>query len=191
MIRILFLPLLLLPLSTAGVAASGGACPKGSFTVVNSPDGSSVSVLFDQFTITGSKVGTTSITCRAVVPLNLPEGYSLGVYRIDYRGFAEVEGKNSAELNVSYALGPNKTKSFRRRVKGRHSGEFMFTENIGAGLMKRIGCGSAAQLDMTAGLTLTADGRYEDTMAGLDTLDGSERGGVTFKFDLKKCGKKG
>ncbi len=68
------------------------------------------------------------------------EGMSLGVYRVDYRGFASLARKEEATLAVEFALGPKGNgQNFKRTVRGATTDEFAFTENIGAGLMKRVG----------------------------------------------------
>ncbi|MHB1104047.1 MAG: DUF4360 domain-containing protein [Devosia sp.] len=175
-------------LSTAALAQEG--CPQGTFSVVNSPDGTSLSILFDAFSVSSggsSGAGIKQKTCNLQVPLRLPEGYSLGVYRVDYRGYAYLSRKETSELTVDYHLGPrNKGRRFHRKTKGKYDGEFLFTENIGAGLMKRVGCGEAAVLNVSVKLALAASGEGE-AMATLDSADGAPKGGLIYYFDTKKC----
>ena len=169
-------------LSTGAPAQEG--CPEGSYSVVNSPDGTSLSILFDAFVVSS---GERQKQCNLHVPLHLPEGYSLGVYRVDYRGYAHLARKETSELTVDYNLGPrNKGRRFQRKIKGETDGDFLFTENIGAGLMKRVGCGEEAALDVSVKLTLAASGEGE-AMATLDSADGAPKGGLIYYFDTKKC----
>ena len=153
---------LALGLSSAAMAAE--ACPQGTYSVVNAPDGTSLSILFDAFSLASDGGARTSQSkeCSLRVPLNLPEGYSLGVYRVDYRGFAYLQRKQTSELTVDYNLGPRGNgRHFSRKTMGTFDGEFLFTENIGAGLMKRVGCGEKAVLDVTVKLALVGDGPGE------------------------------
>lgn len=167
---------------SAALAQDG--CPEGSYSVINSPDGTSLSILFDDFVVSS---GERQRQCNLHVPLNLPEGYSLGVYRVDYRGFAHLARKETAELMVDYQLGPrNKGRRFQRKIKGETDDDFLFRENIGAGLMKRVGCGKAAALDVSVKLALAAGGESE-AMATLDSADGAAKGGLIYYFDTKKC----
>lgn len=169
------------PVATAAIAQDG--CPQGTYSVVNSPDGTALSILFDAFLVSAD--GDEQKQCSLSVPLHLPEGYSLGVYRVDYRGYAHLARKETSELTVDYQLGPrNKGRHFRRTTKGEHDGEFLFTENIGAGLMKRVGCGDEAVLNVAVKLALTGAG---EAMATLDSSDGAARGGLIYYFDTKKC----
>ncbi len=165
-------------------------CPAGTYSIVTSPDGSALSVLFDNFVVAGTDAngGFASMTCAMEIPLHLPEGYSLGVYQIDYRGFAHLDDKQRGELQVDYGTGRgNRGRRFHRDVRGAYDGDFTFNENLRGGILKRVGCGDAAVLNFAATLTLVSkrDGR-EGKMV-LDSVDGAPAGGLVFALDLKKC----
>ena len=165
-------------------------CGGGSYSVVNSPDGTSVSVLFDNFTAQGKQAvaGVARTNCAVRIPLNLPPGYSLGVFRMDYRGFAHLDPGQSAQLSVDYGVGrQGRGRNFKRGLKGAFDGDFSFVENIGAGLMKRAGCGEDAALNLAAALDLRPNGGSPESVVTLDSIDGSASGGVVFYVDLKKC----
>ena len=175
-----------------GLAAvvSQADCGGGSYSVVNSPDGASVSVLFDNFTAQASEAvaGAVRTNCAVRIPLNLPAGYSLGVFRMDYRGFAHLDPGQSAQLSVDYGVGrQGRGRNFRRGLRGAYDGDFNFVENIGAGLMKRAGCGEDAVLNLAAALDLRPNGGSPEAMVTLDSIDGTARRGVVFHVDLKKC----
>lgn len=181
----------------AGVAAVGlpahaaqDGCPAGSYSVVVSPDRTTLSILFDKFNIdANASPGAGSVqskACNISHPLNLPANMSLGVYKVDYRGFAKLEPTQQAQLEVQYALGPHGSEHgrvFRRKIKGAHEGDYFFTENIGAGQMKRVGCGINARLNVRMSLTLSGSG---DAMASLDTTDGKSAA-MIYHLDLRKC----
>lgn len=165
-------------------------CPEGSYSIVTAPDGGALSVLFDNFAVTGTQAngGFARMTCAIEIPLRLPEGYSLDVYQMDYRGFAQLGHKQRAELQVDYGTGRgNRGRRFHRHVKGTFAGDFTFNENLRGGILKRMGCGEEAVLNFRATLTLVSkrDDR-EGTMA-LDSVDGAPQGGLVFGLDLKKC----
>ncbi len=165
-------------------------CGGGSYSVVNSPDGTSVCVLFDNFTTQGNQAvaGVARTNCAVRIPLNLPPGYSLGVFRMDYRGFAHLDPRQTAQLSVDYGVGrQGRGRNFRRGLKGAFDGDFSFAENIGAGLMKRAGCGEDAALNLAATLDLRPNGGSPEAVVTLDSIDGAARGGVTFYIDLRKC----
>ena len=162
-------------------SANAAACTANS---VPAPDGTYLSILFDDLQVDAS---TTAKSCSVSAALNLPPGYSLGVYRVDYRGFAQLAKGQTAELGVDYALGPKGNgRTFQRKVHGPSSADFTFTENIGAGLMKRVGCGIEARLNVTVSLSLSGKST-SDAEADLDSSDSASKRGLVYFFDLKKC----
>lgn len=175
------------------LAAESNGCPNGSYAIVLSPDGSALSILFDQFTIESNSISGGDMlikNCRISSPLDLPANHSIGVYQVDYRGFAKLGTKQQAELEVQYFLGPHDNEHgrvFKRKIKGPKEGDYVFSETIGAGQMKRAGCGSAAKLDVGITLRLDAKPPTGQTMVSLDTTDAARRGALIFHLNLKKC----
>ena len=150
---------------------------------VLAPDHSALSILFNDLAVEGN--GDAVAECSIDVPLALPDGMSLGVYRVDYRGYASLARKEVATLEVDYDLGPKGNgRQFKRSVRGATDDDFRFTENIGAGLMKRVGCGVDARLSGSVRLSLKGGG---DALATLDSGDGAAQRGLVYRFNLKKC----
>jgi hypothetical protein len=171
------------------LAQEASGCPEGSYSIVVSPDGTTLSILFDQFTLEGGD-GTKRKVCRISSPLGLPANHSIGVYKVDYRGFAKLAAKEETELDVQYFLGPHDNQHgrvFKRKIRGPHEGDYVFTETIGAGQMKRAGCGTTAMLNVGITLSLDGDLRTGEAMASLDTSDAAPGGALVFHLDLKKC----
>lgn len=191
MIKSIFACALLVSLPALAQEANG--CPEGSYSIVVSPDGTTLSILFDQFTVESSGIsvsGKQRKVCRISSPLNIPANYSIGVYKVDYRGFAKLVTKQETELDVQYFLGPHDNEHgrvFKRKIKGPHEGDYLFTETIGAGQMKRVGCGAAAMLDVGIILSLDGDLRAGEAMASLDTTDAAPGGALVYHLNLKKC----
>lgn len=191
MIKSIFACTLLINLPVLAEVANG--CPEGSYSIVMSPDGTTLSILFDQFIVEANSAsvrGTQRKVCRISSPLNLPANYSIGVYKVDYRGFAKLTKKQGAQLDVQYFLGPHDNKQgrvFKRKIKGPREGDYLFTETIGAGQMKRLGCGVAAVLE--AGITLSLDGNLQagEAMASLDSKDAAPTGALIYHLNLKQC----
>ena len=172
-------------------AVQEGGCAPG-YRAVTAPDGSSLSILFDNFSVENSTGATGFVarkTCSMVIPLNLPAGYSLGVYKVDYRGFAKLPSGQTMDLSVDYGLGKNnKGRRFHRGIRGAYESDYLMTENIGAGLMKRVGCGTDAVLNVSVALQIESGRTTGESLASLDSADGSAKGGLVYQFDLKKCG---
>src|SRR4051794_19530380 len=68
----------------------GTGCPGGSVSATLSPDKKSLSLIFDQFVATAGGNSGRAIdrkTCNIAVPVHIPQGISISVIDVDYRGY--------------------------------------------------------------------------------------------------------
>lgn len=78
----------------------GTGCPQGSVSATLSPDGTSLSLLFDSYIAEAG--GSTpehraERNCQIQIPFSVPAGYAVQIVKMDYRGFASVpSGARSA-----------------------------------------------------------------------------------------------
>ena len=189
-LHLLLASLALLPGGNSALAQDANGCPDGAYSVALTPDGGTLTVLFDNFVVeAGGQTGAAldRATCRLHIPLQLPPNSSIGVYKVDYRGFAEVGQRERFELEIVYGFNDGRDHSYRRQIPGRHSGDFAFTQTLGAGLIRRVGCGETAALDIEATITVNTNGEQPFMTATLDTLDGAPRGGLVYYFEYRNC----
>eukprot|EP00122_Pirum_gemmata_P004900 Pgem_evm1s4465 len=100
---------------------SGSGCKKGTVTTVPSPDGRALSILFDDYSAgtDGKKKKRVRKSCNIAVPVKVPNGVSIGIFKTDYRGNAYVpkvngnEAKFSTEYFFAGSRGTQKTKTFK------------------------------------------------------------------------------
>ena len=172
------------------VKSAGDACPPNSVNVVMSPDGESMSVLFDSFQAeAGGSTGkaTARVNCTATISIDPPKGTGLGVYKIDYRGFQSLPLRSLGELNVDYDIGTIKIPGFRRLFTGAlKDGDYLVTDNIPQ--VRFLGCdGASVNLVLRATLSVTTNPKKEQAIVFLDTVDGAPKGGVTYHLQYRKC----
>lgn len=169
------------------------ACPQDAYSIVQAPDGTSVSILFNDFQITAEGGGPAMqrTRCRIEAPLALPTGYGAGLTSIDYRGFALLGQRQSAEIAVDYEVGAgNRGPRFQRRLQGRYESDFAFTDRLPPGRVRQAGCGvaqtTATTLVIDATLTLNTAGQAGSAMVSLDSADQVSRA-LTYRFDVRPC----
>lgn len=170
------------------------ACPEGAYSIIRSPDGSSVSILFNDFQLAAEAGGPAMqrARCRIEAPLALPSGYGAGLTSIDYRGFALLGQRQSAEIAVDYEVGAgNRGPRFQRRLQGQYESDFAFTDRLPPGRLRQAGCGanqatSPATLVIDAALTLSTAGQPGSAMISLDSADQASRA-LTYRFDVRPC----
>lgn len=170
------------------------ACPTGAYSVVQSPDGSSVTVLFHDFTaeVDGSGPARARTTCRIQIPMAVPAGYALSLSSVDYRGFALLGQRQSADIVVDYEVGRgNRAPRFQRHLQGAREGDFAFTDRLPPGRLRQAGCGARGApgpiLAIDASLTLTSAGGEGQALVSLDTADQTATGALQYRFVARPC----
>lgn len=166
---------------------SGTGCPQGSVTVVLSPQQTSLSLFFSEFTLQAAK-GTREIqakTCRFIVPLEVDEGFIVDAVTVDYRGFVSVPPRSVAVLATSNLLVNPRTG--QRRIDrdvfqgGRTGLEQDFLVSQSSQQIRGQRCREQNQLDFTTTLSLStlrsgrvAEELQSDALVTVDSADLSE-----------------
>ena len=68
----------------------GTGCPAGTVDVTLSPDAKSLSLLFDEYQVSvGGSSGKSfdRKSCNIAIPVHVPQGLSVSILKIDFRGF--------------------------------------------------------------------------------------------------------
>lgn len=84
---------------------SGTGCPEGSVAANLAPDAQAVTLLFDSFAIDQSGTGTTSKDCKVKLKLRMPSGWSVGIFAVDFRGYASLEQGVRGRQMAGYRFG--------------------------------------------------------------------------------------
>src|SRR5688572_13248934 len=83
----------------------GNGCPQGTVSATLTDNASTLSVLFDDYIVesggsTGQRLARK--TCNVSIPVRVPQGLSLSVIKVDYRGFNSLPRGASSTFNVEY-----------------------------------------------------------------------------------------
>ncbi len=150
-------------LVAASPARADDGCAPGTFSVTPSPDGRALSVLFDTFEVTaGNGVNNATSVCQLTLPVALPTG-SIGVYKVDYRGFAMLLAQQEAELLITHAAGVD-----RFAVSGPYDDDLTFTDTLASS--------PGGGLDAEVRLNLRSADELAEAIALLDSIDVAEIG---------------
>lgn len=174
----------------SGPLKFAGNCSASNTEYLVTPDGKTVSVLFDPLTAetsASSHVALSAKTCEVTVPLIVPAGYKIKVSKLDYRGFRFL-GKNTDLSWISYEYrikSRNITFSSGVQVdfkQGPLNSDF-FNEPTPS--VTSYGCGGAMELKIRAqviGTSLVCRAGSQSTVS-LDSVDfNTYRGGGDFQY---------
>jgi hypothetical protein len=165
----------------------GTGCPAGSASVALSPDNSALSILFDQYVVeAGGSKSFDRKNCNIAIPVHVPNGYSVSVIAIDYRGFVGIPSGGRAQLNVDYFLAGNgrgvrTTKTFR----GPYSEDYLKSDSLGLQAIVWSGCGADTILRANTTMLVQSNGRREMAMGTVDSAD--VQAGLVYHLQWRSC----
>lgn len=172
-----------------GIPAYGGSgCPAGSASAVLSPDQKTLSVLFDQYQaeaggLTGRRIDRKS--CNLAIPVHVPQGYSISIFKIDYRGFAALPVGARGQFNVEYFFagmqGPRSLKS----IVGPTNADYELTNVLGAEALVWSPCGADTNLRVNSSFMVQTNAAMEDAIGTVDSAD--IKAGIVYHIQWRRC----
>lgn len=170
-----------------GVPGYGGTgCPAGSASVSLSPDQSALSVLFDQYVVeAGNGRSMDRKSCNIAIPVHIPQGYSISVFQVDYRGFNSLPSGARSMFNVEYffagSRGVRQTKSFF----GPAANLYELTDNLTAEAVVWSACGADTNLRVNTSMMVQSNRSGQQAMATVDSADVTA--GLVYHVSWRRC----
>jgi hypothetical protein len=176
------------------VQLAGSGCASNTARAVLSPDGKTLSILFDNFVAQagGNAPRRTELSCTTRIPIQVPAGYQAMVTRLDYRGFASVapSGGRAVLKTFFQILNWNNARPLSPIVKRRkvfnqqRQGGFISTARLKVRNFYQ-GCGEKFLLDVDTRLIGVSRTGRDETFIALDSTDVSSK--VTYFLRWKRC----
>lgn len=165
----------------------GNGCPAGSASASISPDGKSLSILFDKYLVAagGTSARVMRKSCNLSIPVKVPNGLSVSLISADYRGFVEAPSGTSARLDAEYFFGGKRGPKFSHVFKGPHSSPYTKSHKLRATASVWSACGKDVNLRVNSGTTVNSRNGQE-AMATVDSAD--FKAGMVYSLKYRKCG---
>lgn len=175
-------------LTIGGVAYGGNGCPSGTASATVSPDGQAVSVLFDQFIAeaggsTGKSLDRKS--CNLTVPIHVPNGYSVAIFTVDYRGFNQVPSGGFNRFESEYFWAGARGPKITRQFNGPLSDSFTLTDNLLATTVVWAPCGQSVNLRVNAAMMAKTNRTFAQTLGMVDSADIASA--LVYRFQFRRC----
>lgn len=172
------------------VTANGSGCPAGSARATASPDGKTISILFDRYSSASANKERVVTSCNLRIPVRAPVGFRAVVTRFDFRGFAAAPVKGRAVLKAQYevldAKGRGGGESVKRRKLFNGPIEKSFTVNSRLRAATRFtNCGESFVIALNTKLVAMTQDPGTTAMIQLDSVDGSQN--VQYHVRWKRC----
>lgn len=159
---------------TLGLPETGGnGCPSGTVSSVLAPDARSLSIFFDAYFVEAG--GTTGRSferksCNVGIPVNVPQGYSVSVIGIDYRGFNELPAGAQSQFNVEYFFAGTRGPTFQRTFRGALTSDYLIHNDIVATAQVWSACGADVILRTNSSIRVQTTANRQ-ALATVDTED--------------------
>jgi len=165
----------------------GTGCPAGSVSVTLSPDAKSLSLLFDEYqVVVGGESGKSfdRKSCNIAIPVHVPQGLSVSILKIDFRGFNHLPRSASSQFNVEYFFAGSKGPSFQRKFRGPIDEDYLINNELTAQAIVWSGCGADVNLRTNSSMRLSSLYNQE-AMASIDSED--INAAIVYQLQWRKC----
>ena len=168
-------------------AYGGTGCPAGSASVALSPDQSAISILFDQYVAeAGGAKAFDRKNCNIAIPVHVPQGYSVAVMAIDYRGFVGLPYGARANLSVNYFLaGQGRGITTSKSFYGASSENYLKSDRLGLESIVWSACGADTILRANTSMMVQSNSRRDQAMATVDSAD--IESGLIYHIQWRVC----
>jgi len=165
----------------------GSGCPDGTVSVTLSPDHKSLSLLFDQYQLSaGGDTGRSfdRKSCNIAIPVHVPQGLSVSILKVDFRGFNHLPQSATSQFNVEYFFAGTRGPAFQRRFRGPLDEDYLINNQLTAEAVIWSGCGADVNLRTNSSMKLSTVSNRE-AMASIDSED--INAAIVYQLQWRSC----
>ena len=165
----------------------GTGCPDGSASVTLSPDQKSLSILFDSFVVEAGGATNKSFerkVCNVAIPVHVPQGLSVSILAIDYRGFNDIPSGAKSTFGVEYFFAGVKGPTFTKNFNGPVSDSYLIHNDLQASALVWSACGADVILRTNPSIRVQTT-QNKNAVATVDSED--VNAALVYKLSWKSC----
>ena len=171
------------------VTVNGSGCPAGTAAVAVADDNTAFTVTYSDYTAqagTGSKPTDFRKNCQLNLRVHYPQGFTFGIAKADYRGFAHLpRGAKGSQRASYYFAGQSATGTSVHNIASPISNNWQFTDTTNVAEIIYAPCGAVRHLNVNTELRVTTNAGKETSFVSMDSTDGSVR--TRYQFAWKRC----
>jgi len=171
------------------VTVNGSGCPAGTAAVAVSDDNTAFTVTYSDYTAQAG-AGSTPTQFRKNCQLNLrvhyPQGFTYGIAKADYRGFAHLpRGAKGMQRASYYFSGQSGTGQSTHNLTGPKTDNWQFTDSTDVAEIVFAPCGMVRHLNVNTELRAFTNSSNQSAFVSMDSTDGSVN--TRYQFAWKRC----
>lgn len=173
-------------LGRAGYGGSG--CPAGTASVTLSPDKKSLSMIFDEFMVEAGGTTRKRIArknCNIAIPVHVPQGMSVSVIDVDYRGYNSLPRGAKSRFSVEYFFAGQRGPKYVKDFRGPLDDEYILSNKLGVYANVWSKCGTDVNLRVNTSMLARTNRRKEEVLSTVDSADFSA--GIVYHLKWKRC----
>ena len=169
-------------------STGGNGCPQGSVSASLSPDNSQLSILFDSFVAEAGPASGRTLdrkSCNISIPVTVPNGYSVSVVAVDYRGFVGLPNRSAnARFTAEYFFANQPGPRTQRQFIGAQNTDYLIENDLVVSAIVWSACGAQTNLRINASMMLQ-NTSFQDALATVDSADISS--GIIYQLKFRPC----
>ncbi len=172
-------------LGTPGYGGTG--CPAGTVSVTLSPDAKSLSLLFDQYQIAVGGITGKSFdrkSCNIAIPVRVPQGQSVSILKIDFRGFNRLPNSASSQFDVEYFFAGTRGPAYQKRFRGPLEEDYLINNELTVEAIVWSRCGEDVNLRTNSSMRVQTSSNKE-AMSSIDSED--VNAGIIYQLQWRSC----
>ncbi|MEO7221454.1 MAG: DUF4360 domain-containing protein [Devosia sp.] len=165
----------------------GSGCPDGTASVTLSPDAKSLSILFDEYFVEAGGATNKSFdrkSCNIAIPVHVPQGLSVSILTIDYRGYNNVPSGGKTTFAVEYFFAGQQGPKFNKSFNGPLDQDYLITNKLQATALVFSACGADVNLRTNSSIRVQTK-QNKEAFASVDSEDVGAS--VEFLLQWKQC----
>jgi len=166
----------------------GSGCPAGSAMATLSPDNKSLSIIFDEYLVEAGAVNRKRLArknCSIAIPVHVPQGFSVSIIDVDYRGYVSLPRRAQARFSVEYFFAGIRGPRFIKTFRGATDEDYTLSNKLGVNAMVWSKCGADVNLRVNSSMMVRVASTRDDALATVDSADFNA--GIVYKLQWKKC----
>ncbi|NGY59930.1 DUF4360 domain-containing protein [Lentzea sp. NEAU-D13] len=171
------------------VTVNGSGCPAGTAAVAAADDNTSFTVTYSDYTAqagSGSKPTDFRKNCQLNLRVHYPQGFTYGIAKADYRGFASLpRGAKGMQRASYYFSGSSSTGQITHNIASPLSDNWQFTDSTPVAEIVFAPCGMVRHLNVNTEVRVSANPSNQPAFVSMDSTDGSVN--TRYQFAWKRC----
>ncbi|MCP2244988.1 DUF4360 domain-containing protein [Lentzea aerocolonigenes] len=171
------------------VTVNGSGCPAGTAAVAVADDNTAFTVTYSDYTAqagSGSSPTDFRKNCQLNLRVHYPQGFTFGIAKADYRGFAHLpRGAKGMQRASYYFSGSSSTGTSTHNINAPITDNWQFTDSTDVAEIVFAPCGMVRNLNVNTEVRAFTNSSNQPAFVSMDSTDGSVN--TRYQFAWKRC----